>query len=299
MNSTSAQLSRKPLTTSARLAAATVVTAAVAVLGGGCAGQSGALPCSTAGLNALSASRAGSLIVSITRTSVETASWGFRELARVLPLAASAGLELHVIYTEDGDDLSPAGGDGGPPQVLLADAPRFGAFQVRGRPQPPVDPNSLQARLYCERFASWRHHAMRALRAISARRARIVELWAGRTAGTLISIAGRPIPDASGAEAGVEIDANASILTVAQVAQAARRPVILLLGDLPALRPPSLTFHLAVRVVAVVRSGPPRQILRDESAWKHWTRRCGGTFSALSANDGPAAIARALDEPGG
>ena len=53
MNTTSARLSRKPLTTSARLAAATVVTAAVAVLGGGCAGQSGALPCSTAGLSAL------------------------------------------------------------------------------------------------------------------------------------------------------------------------------------------------------------------------------------------------------
>ena len=291
---------RSPRSVAVRSATVAIVTAiAVASLSGGCARQAGPNPGCAHRLESLPASPSFGLIVSIPRISAESASWALRELSILLPIVARAGLDLHVIYTQDGDDLGAAGGDGRPPQILLTHAPTFSALRVHGRPEPPADPTALSAKLYCGRLGSWERRESRLLRAAAAQRNGSVAIWRRTTVAKLTALAGRPIPDTSGSEAGTEIDANLSIFAVVQVAQAAPRSTILLLGDLPDLRPPSMRFRFATRVVALIRSGPPRRILRVEAAWRRWTRRSGGSFIALSANDDPRAIARALDEPGG
>ena len=81
----------------------------------------------------LPASTPTSLIAVIPRDSGASAQWGLRELASLLPLVAQPGLQLHVLYTQDADDLAPAGGDGGPPQVLATSAPSVLAFRVPRR----------------------------------------------------------------------------------------------------------------------------------------------------------------------
>src|SRR5215472_8884578 len=101
----------------------------------------------------LAASRWSSLIAVVPRTSRSAATWGLRELARLLPLVASGGLQLHVLYSQDSDDLVEGGGDGGPPQVLLTSVPHFPAVHLTGAPASPSDPTSLSAGLYCGRLA--------------------------------------------------------------------------------------------------------------------------------------------------
>jgi len=249
-------------------------------------------------VEALPASRASSLIAVIPRSSAGSASWALRELAVLLPLVARAALELHVIYTQDGDDLGEGGGDGGPPQVMLAKAPSFPAVSMPRVPQVPPDPTTLTAKLYCERLAGWDSRASRLLEAESARRSASVTAWARNAADGLTALADKPIPDTSGPEAGGEIDASASIFTAAEVADAGPRPTILFLGGLTAISPPIRAFRFPACLVALMRSSSPKQVLRSESTWASWTRRSGGSFQALSANDAPATIARALDETG-
>ena len=132
------------------------------------------------------------------------------------------------------------------------------------------------------------------LRAESARRVMAVRAWAKRTAASLVALARRRIPDTAGTEAGVEIDASASIFSAAEIAEAAPEPTILFLGGLTALKPPSRIFHLRARLVALVRSSDPRQVLRAEAAWTRWADRAGGSFMALSADDAPATIGQML-----
>lgn len=241
----------------------------------------------------LPASRPSSLIPVVPRTSAGAARWGLAELARELPLIARAGLDLHVFYSEDGDDLSADGADGGPPQVLQAQAPSFPVFRVPGAPPAPADPNPLTAKLYCEHLAAWADHASLALRAEAARRDSSVLAWSRKIAARLIALAGRPIPD-TGAEAGTEFDPAPSVFAAAQVASAAPRPMVVFPGGLTALSPPARNFSFPARLVALVRSINPAQVIPAERAWSRWVTRNGGTFAAISANDAPAVIAGTL-----
>jgi len=234
------------------------------------------------------------LIAIIPRTSANAASWSLRELAYLLPLAARAGLELHVVYTQDGDDLAEDGGDGGPPQVLEAQAPGFPAFHVQGAPQSPADPNALTAKLYCEHLVVWQSSASQVLRNEATRRIAAVSTWANSNATRLTALAAHPIPDTTGLEAGVEFDAGASIFSAAQIAQAAPRPTIVVLGGLTAVAPPSQKFEVPAHLVVLVRSTDPGQVLPAESAWSRWVRQAGGTFQAISANDTFTVIAGTL-----
>jgi hypothetical protein len=234
------------------------------------------------------------LIAIVPRTSANAAIWGLHELASLLPLVARTGLELHVVYTQDGDDLGEDGGDGGPAQVLETQAPNFPVFQVHGAPQPPADPNALTAKLYCERLTAWQSSASQALTNQAAQRMDAVMAWATSTAARLIAVANAPIPDTTGREAGVEFDAGASIFAAAQIAQAAPQPTIVVLGGLTAVAPPSQDFKVPAHLVLLVRSTDPTRVLHAESAWKRWVARAGGTFQAISANNTPSVIAQAL-----
>ena len=248
----------------------------------------------TVHLEALPASGSSSLIAVIPRTAAEAAVWGLDELAQLLPFAARGGLELHVLYSQDSDDLAEGGGDGGPPQVLLAVAPSFSSFKVGGAPPSPANPTALSARLYCDRLAAWQVRASEQLHAEAARRIASLAAWARTTAVRLTTLASKPIPDTSGSEAGGEIDADASIFAAAQVAEAAPQPTILVLGGLTALNPPAEGFPFPARLVALIRSTDPGQVLGAESAWTRWVHRAGGSFEAVSSDDSPTTIARAL-----
>jgi hypothetical protein len=284
----------RPMPMFTALGLAVAMTLAVAVLGTGCAPAAGKEPVCKPGVEALPASHASSLIAIIPRTSANAASWGLREVAFLLPLVARAGLELHVIYTQDGDDLGEDGGDGGPPQVLEAKAPSFPVFQVQGAPRSPADPNTLTTKLYCERLVAWQSSASQALRNQATRQIAALAAWAKSNAARLSALAAGPIPDTTGREAGVEFDAGASIFSAAEIAQAAPRPTIVVLGGLTGLTPPSQEFEVPAHLVVLVRSSDPVQVLRAESAWARWVTRAGGTFQPMSANDTPAVIAGAL-----
>lgn len=275
-------------------AVVSVVSMTLAILIVGCTPAVGGGPGCTSRTEAVPASRAASLIAIVPRTSAETASWGLRELAFLLPFVARAGLDLHVIYTQDSDDLAEGGGDGGPPQVLEAQAPGFPVFQVQGAPQAPADPNALTAKLYCEHLATWQSRASLTVRDEAARRIATVSAWARSNAVRLAELAARPVPDTTGPEAGVEFDAGASIFSAAQIAQAASRPTILVLGGLTALAPPSQDFKVPAHLVVMVRSTDPAQVIHAENAWSRWITRAGGTFQAISANDTPTVITSAL-----
>ncbi len=258
------------------LAISTTVTAAVLAVG--CASPVAKAQGCASRIEALPASRTYSLIAIIPRTSANAASWSLRELASLLPLVARAGLELHVVYTQDGDDLAEDGGDGGPPQVLEAQAPSFQVFHVQGAPQSPADPNALTAKLYCERLVAWQSSARQVLRNEATRRIAAVSTWANSNATRLTALAAHPIPDTTGLEADVEFDAGASIFSAAQIAQAAPRPTIVVLGGLTAVAPPSQKFKIPAHLVVLVRS----------------TGQAGGTFQAISANDTFTVIAGTL-----
>lgn len=281
-----------------------LVVASVAVgLIAGCAPvTSGELTSAGSGcavpVEALPASGSSSLIAVVPRTSAGAAVWGLDELAQLLPSAARAGMELHVFYSQDSDDLGEGGGDGGPPQVVLTSAPSFPAFQVTGAPQRPADPTPLSARLYCRHLGAWLVHASRVLHAEIARRAALLATWAKTTAARLTALAGRPIPDTTGSEAGGEIDSGGSIFAAALVAEAAPHPTVLVLGGLTALSPPSVKFGFPARLVALIRSSDPGQVVGAEFAWTRWAHRAGGSFEALSSSDSPAVIAGALDGQG-
>ena len=284
-----------------RLAGAGVV-AALAVAGlAGCTPGFGAQATSAsqdtgcrAAAAALPASQTTSLIAVVPRTSPQAAAWGLSDLARLLPSLARAGLELHVLYTQDSDDLGESGGDGDAPQVMLTMAPAFSAYQALGMPPSPPNPTPLTRRRYCNQLGVWNKSAARAVQARAASRKAAVTAWADAAAARLRALAGRPVPDTTGAESGVEIDANGSIFAAAQVAQAAPQPSILFLGGLTALRPPSREFRFAARLVALVRSSDPGEVLPGEAAWSRWAKRAGGSFRAVSSNDTSAAVAAAL-----
>jgi hypothetical protein len=273
---------------------AAVTTAALA----GCTRVAGGGRSCAPLVEALPASRASTLIAVIPRSSAGAASWGLRELAQLLPFVARPGLELHVLYTQDSDDLGEGGGDGGPPQVLLTDAPGFPALRVGQAPQQPSNPTSLSTQLYCDHLAAWQAHAARTLRAEADRRTASSAAWAKAAAATLRGLADKPIPDTSGPEAGVEPDSGASVFSAAQVAEAAPQPTIVFLGGLTSIRPPSQSFRFPARLVALLRSSDPSQVLYTDSAWARWAHRAGGTFEELSANDALTAIAQALGGPG-
>jgi hypothetical protein len=245
-------------------------------------------------VEALPASHLSTLLGVIPRTSARAAEWGFHELATLLPFVARGGLELHVLYTQDGDDRGEGGGDGGPPQVLLIEAPDFPRFQVARPPSAPPEPTSLTAHLYCERLGAWQDRAERALRAEASRRTAALRAWARSVVARLIAIAGKPIPDTSGPEADVQADAGASIFAVAQVAEVSPRPTILFLGGLTSLTPPSQHFPVPAHIIALVRSSNPDRVLRAEAAWSRWVAGAGGSFKAMSADDAPALIAHVL-----
>jgi hypothetical protein len=247
----------------------------------------------------LAASRRSSLIAVIPRTSRSAATWGLRELAKLLPFVASGGLQLHVLYSQDSDDLGEGGGDGGPPQALLTSVPDFPAVRIAGAPVSPADPTSLSASLYCGRLTAWQAHARSRLRTETAQRTARAAAWARAAGEDLESLARKPIPDTTGSEAGVEIDAAASVFAAAQVAQAAPRPTIAFLGGLTSLRPPSVSFRFPARLVALIRSTDPGQVLHAEAIWARWARQAGGSFEPVSANDAPAQIAQALTATGG
>lgn len=283
------------------LARAGAVAALVAVGLAGCTQGFGAQATSAsqstgcrAIVAALPASQATSLIAVVPRTSAQAVAWGLRDFAQLLRSVARAGLELHVFYTQDGDDLVENGGDGGPPQVMLAQAPTFSYYRVGGFPKSPSDPTPLSRHLYCDRLAAWNAHAVRAVHAQAASRKAAVAAWADAAAANLRALAGRPVPDTTGAESGVEIDASGSIFAAAQVAQAAPKPSILFLGGLTALRPPSRKFRFPALLVALVRSSNPNEVLPSEAAWSRWAKQAGGSFLAMSSNDPPAAVAMAL-----
>ena len=271
-----------------------VLSVILAALIAGCAPTPNEGAGCTRAMEALPASRAASLIAVIPRTSAEAASWGLRELALLLPFAARAGLELHVIYTQDSDDLGEGGGDGGPSQVLETQAPDFPGFQVDGAPQASSDPNALTAKLYCERLATWQSHASRAVADEAARQITMVGEWARSTAARLVALASRPIPDTTGREADVEFDAAASIFSAAQVALTSPRPTILVLGGLTAVAPPAQSFEVPAHLVILVRSTDPTQVLQAEAVWSRWVTKAGGTFRAISANDSPTVITSVL-----
>jgi hypothetical protein len=269
-------------------------TATVAILAAGCAVSAPKSHGCASRIEALAASQTSSLIAIVPRTSAGAASWGLRELASLLPLVARAGLELHVVYTQDSDDLGEDGGDGGPPQVLEGQAPSFPVFQVQGALQPPADPNALTAKLYCGHLVAWQSSASQTLRNQASRRIAAVSTWANSNAARLTALAARPIPDTTGREADVEFDAGASIFSAAQIAQAAPRPTIVVLGGLTAVAPPSQNFEVPAHLVVLVRSNDPTQVPHAESAWSRWIKHAGGTFQAISANDTPTVIAGAL-----
>lgn len=260
----------------------------------GCASIGAQAPGCASRPHILPASQASSLIAVDPRTSARAAAWGLGELAQLLPLVARSGLDLHVFYTEDSDDLGEDGGDGGPLQVLQTQSPSFPVYTVPGSPQAPADPTALTAKLYCEQLTAWRNHASRATRAEATRRAAAVQTWARYVAARLLALAGKPIPDTTGPEANVEVDAGASVFAAAQVAGAAPRPAVLFLGGLSALAPPSQSFKFPVLLVALVRSTDPVQVTHAEHGWSRWVTRAGGAFKAISANEAPAVIARAL-----
>jgi hypothetical protein len=278
----------------AALGLAISTTATVAILAAGCAPSASKSQGCASRIEALAASQTHSLIAIDPRTSANAASWGLRELASLLPLVARAGLELHVVYTQDGDDLGEDGGDGGPPQVLEAQAPSFPVFQVKGVPQSPADPNALTAKLYCERLVAWQSSASQALRNQASRRIAAVRTWANSTAAQLTALATHLIPDTTGRETGVEFDAGAAIFSAAQIAQAAPRPTIVVLGGLTAVAPPSQNFEVPAHLVVLVRSDDPAQVLHAESAWSRWIKQAGGSFQAISANNTPTVIAGTL-----
>lgn len=260
----------------------------------GCVGARAQAQSCASQAETLPASRPSSLIPVIPRTSAAAARWGLEELAHELPLIARASLDLHVFYSEDSDDLTEDGGDGGPPQVLQAQAPSFPVFSVPGAPPAPADPNALTAKLYCENLAAWEGHASLVLRAEAARRAASVLAWSRNIAARLLTLASRPIPDTTGAEAGFEFDPAASVFAAVQVASAAPQPTVAFLGGLTALSPPTRNFGFPAHLVALVRSTNPAQVIPAEHAWSGWVTRNGGTFIAISANDAPAAIAKTL-----
>ena len=183
---------------------------------------------------------------------------GLRELAGLLPYLARAGLQLHVFYTQDGDDLTEDGGDGGSPQVLQLSAPSFPAFTATGPPPAPAQPTTLTEELYCQRLGAWQARAAAEVKAEAARRASAAAAWATSTAARLIGIASRPIPDTEGAESGVEFKAGPSIFAAAQIA--ADRPPA---HDSVSPRadrspPPSQRFPVPARLVALIRSHSSR-----------------------------------------
>ena len=229
-------------------------------------------------MEALPASGSSSLIAVDPRTSAGAAASGLDELAQLLPPAARAGLELHVFYSQDSDDLGDGGGDGGPPQVLFTSAPSFPAFRVTGAPQRPADPTPLSARLYCKHLAAWQVHASSVLHAEVVRRAALLATWASTTAARLRALADKPIPDTTGSEAGGEIDTGGSIFAAALVAEVAPHPTVLVLGSLTALSPPSIRFQFPARLVALIQSSDPGQVLGIESAWIRWIHKAGREF---------------------
>jgi hypothetical protein len=277
-----------------RVGSATAVTLAFAGLGAGCARIGAAGPVCAARMETLPASAVSSLIAVVPRTSASAAIWGLDELAQLLPSVARAGLELHVLYTQDADDLAEGGGDGGPPQVVITEAPGFAVFRVGRAPQAPPDPTPLTGKMYCDRVAAWHGHSDEELQAEAARRTAVLKSWARTTAARLEALADKPIPDTSGSEGGVEADAGASIFTAAQIAQAAPRPTILFLGGLTELTPPAQSFRFPARLVALIRSSNPGEVIHAEAAWARWADRAGGRFEALSANDTQATIAGVL-----
>ena len=290
--SVTAKPRKRPLGCLPRLGLAMTITAVG--LGAGCARlTSGGSGC-TAQVEALPSSGSSSLIAVIPRTSAQTASWALDELTHLLPFVARGGLELHVLYSQDNDDLGEGGGDGGPSQVLLTTAPSFGMFQVTGAPQSPSNPTSLSAHLYCDQLVAWQVQAERKLGAEAARREASEAAWARATAARLAALADKPIPDTAGPEAGGEIDADASVFAAAQLAEAAPNPTIFVPGGLTELKPPSTKFRFPARLVALIRSSDPGQVLGAKSAWARWAHGAGGSLEVLSSDDAPTAIARAL-----
>jgi hypothetical protein len=231
----------------------------------------------------------------IPRTSRADAVWALDELVQLMPFIARGGLQLHVLYTQDSDDLVEGGGDGGSPQVIFSSAPAFADFSVTDAPQRPTDPTTLTTKLYCKNLAAWQRHADKAAQAQGDARAASVAAWARTIEGRLSALASRPIPDTSGAEAGTEIDSGASIFTAAQIAETTPQPTILFLGGLTALTPPLQDFRLSARLVALIRSSDPAQVLQAEASWRRWAGRADGSFEAMSANAAPAAIAQEVD----
>jgi hypothetical protein len=249
-------------------------------------------PVCAATAETLPASTSYSVIAVVPRTSLADADWGLDELAQLMPFIAHAGLQLHVLYTQDSDDLVEGGGDGGPPQVVSASAPAFGRFEVGAPPQRPVDPTSLTRQLYCNNLSAWQRHANEMVQTQASVRASMIADWAKMIAHRLTTLASKPIPDTAGSEAGTDPDSGASIFTAAQIAESAPRPVILFLGGLTALAPPSQNFPLSARLVALVRSSDPVQVLSAETSWRRWAQSHDGSFVALSANADPEVIAQ-------
>jgi hypothetical protein len=261
---------------------------------GSVAVQAGAQAC-TAVVETLPASVSSSVIALVPRTSAADAEWGLEELAQLMPFIARGGLQLHVLYTQDSDDLVEGGGDGGPPQVIFTEAPSFPSLDVTGEPQRPSDPTALTSKLYCGGLAAWQHRAAEIVQEQGSARAAETEAWARRTASRLAALAGRPIPDTRGAEAGTEIDSGASIFSATQIAETAPQPIILFLGGLTALAPPPENFRLSARLVALVRSSDPVQVLQAEASWRRWAEKAGGSFEAVSANAASGSIAQDLE----
>ena len=282
----------------ARLIARSGLMAVVAAasLAAGCAQPHGASGCAPRP-EMLAASPKSGLIVLIPRTSRSEAVWSLLELARLLPFVARAGLELHVLYSQDGDDLGESGGDGGRPQVLLSAAPSFGTARPAGRPASPPDPTPLTTHLYCDHLAAWEARASRKLKNDASGRSTAVRAWMRTVAARLGKLAAGPIADTAGSEAGGRVDAGGSIFAATQVAASASRPVIVLMGGLSALRPPAAEPPVPVCLVALIRSDAPGPVRRAESAWTRWAGRGGGTFEPMSAYDTPEAIARACAPP--
>lgn len=271
-----------------------VAALAAATLAGCGPVADGAQGCSAAA-ETLPASVSSSVITLVPRTSRADAIWALDELAQLMPFVARGGLQLHVLYTQDSDDLVEGGGDGGPPQVIFSSAPAFAGFGVTGAPQRPADPTSLTGKLYCQNLAAWQRHAGEAVQAQADARAASVAAWAKTIEGRLSALASRPIPDTSGGEAGTEIDSGASIFTAAQIAETAPQPAIVFLGGLTALAPPPQDFRLSARLVALIWSSDPAQVLQAEVSWRRWAGRADGSFDAVSANAAPAAIAQEVD----
>jgi hypothetical protein len=273
-----------------------VITLQVGVAACGSAASAGQ-ECEPA-TEALPATAAWSLIAEIPRTSAAAASLALREVAQLLPYLPADGLQLHVIYSQDSDDLVPGGGDGGPPQVLYAAAPSFAAVQVSGAPARPADPTHLTSQRYCGQLTQWEHRAQQELQSTAAQRSAAVATWLAATERRLTQLAGRPIPDTSGAEAGGEVDTAASVFAAVQVAQAASQPTIFLVGGLSILNPPTEQFRFRGQLIALIDSDDPGQVLPAEAKWTQWAHAAGASFEALSADDAPATIAQALGPRG-